>query len=66
MRRLESQNKFPYPVFHDENDDGDKGNGDGEHGGQLHDEKRWNEIGRRVTIQIFRHLMLSPSVKTLN
>jgi len=28
-----------FPIFHDENDDGDEGNGDGEHGRQLNNEK---------------------------
>ena len=34
-----SKSEFSYPIFHDENDDGDEGNGDGEHGRQLNNEK---------------------------
>ena len=36
---MRSKSEFSYPIFHDENDDGDEGNGDGEHGRQLNNEK---------------------------
>ena len=62
MRSFKSKSEFSYPIFHDENDDGDEGNGDGEHGRQLNNEKPLEKKSKkRINSVVMTNLIPIPS-----